>query len=154
MRSFIRTALLAFIALSLIYFGKDAFTGKSEAAPAASAVKTAAPHKVIAYYLHGAARCTGCLRIEAWSAEAIKSRFSDELEKGKLEWLVLNTDETENEHFVTDFNLYTKSLVVADIREGKQVRWKNLEKVWDHLGDQNAFTSYVQNEVAQYLRDN
>ena len=111
------------------------------------------PHKVIAYYFHGDVRCSSCRRIEEWSANAIKANFAKELESGELEWKVVNVDETQNEHFNTDYQLYTKSLVIVDFRDGKQTKWKNLDGVWQRLSDQEAFSKYVDAEVAGYLKE-
>jgi hypothetical protein len=33
------------------------------------------------------------------------------------------------------------------------VRWKRLDKVWDLIGDQQAFEKYVRDEVRAYLGD-
>ena len=43
-------------------------------------------------------------------------------------------------------------MVVADIKEGKQVRWKNLEKVWEFVGNKQDFFRYIQDEVNLYLQ--
>ena len=42
--------------------------------------------------------------------------------------------------------------MVVDIKEGKQARWKNLEKVWELLGNKQAFFRYIQDEVKLYLQ--
>lgn len=110
-------------------------------------------HKVIAYYFHGDTRCAGCRRIETWSAEAIRSSFQKELESGGLEWKVINVDEAGNEHFNDDYQLYTKSLIIVDFRDGKQSKWKNLKGVWNYLSDQSEFSKYVSYEVGEYLKE-
>ena len=63
----------------------------------------------------------------------------------------MNTDEEENKHFMDDFQLYTKSLVVVEMKNGEQIRWKNCTKVWELLMDKKAFQDYVQNEVRGFL---
>jgi hypothetical protein len=45
----------------------------------------------------------------------------------------------------------TKSLVLVKFENGKQVSWKNLPAVWQHVGNQDAFFDYVKKEVAAYL---
>jgi hypothetical protein len=37
------------------------------------------------------------------------------------------------------------------VRDGKQVEWRNLEKVWDLVGDKADFVKYVQTNVKDYL---
>ena len=45
----------------------------------------------------------------------------------------------------------TRSIVVSDIRRGRQRAWKNLDRVWELLDDKPAFERYVQDEVAAYV---
>ncbi len=106
--------------------------------------------KVIAYYFHSTRRCASCKKIEAYSREAIETGFAEALKTGELEWLVLNTDKPENKHFLEDYQLYTKSLVLSKIEDGEETEWKNLEKVWRLLGDKNSFIEYVQTEVQSF----
>lgn len=108
-------------------------------------------HKVVAYYFHGNRRCGSCKRLEAYSREAIDSGFAEELKAGKLEWLVINTDKPENKHFIKDYQLYTKSLVISDTENGKQTRWKNLDKIWRLLHNKEDFIQYVQRETRAFL---
>ncbi len=109
--------------------------------------------KNIAYYFHGTARCYTCKKIEAYSEEAIKSGFPTELKDGKLEWLVVNVEEKPNQHFIQDYQLYTKSLVLAQYRNGSQVKWKNLDKIWENVRDKDVFVKYVRDEVALFIKD-
>lgn len=106
---------------------------------------------IIAYYFHTTQRCANCYKIETYTGEAIETEFAAELQSGRLIWRMVNTDETANEHFLTDYKLYTKSVVLVDMRDGKQVRWKNLEKVWTHLRDKEKFQKYVRDEVRAWL---
>ena len=108
-------------------------------------------HKVVAYYFHGHRRCGSCKRLEAYSQEAIDSGFAEELKAGKLEWLVINTDKPENKHFIKDYQLYTKSLVISDTENGKETRWKNLDKIWQLLRNKEGFFQYVQTETRAFL---
>jgi len=113
----------------------------------------AAP-KVIAYYFHGDFRCSNCYKIEKYSKEAIDKYFAKELESGELEYKIVNLDEKGNGHFAKDYKLYTKSLVISKITGGREVEYKNLEKVWNHLGDKEAFYNYVKEEITKYLEGN
>jgi hypothetical protein len=114
---------------------------------------TALPHRVIAYYFHTTMRCASCMKIEAYTTEAIQTAFPDELKNGRLVLKVVNVEETGNEHFVKDYQLYTKSVVLVDERAGKQMAWKNLAKVWQLLNDKEGFLRYVQDETRAHLSD-
>lgn len=125
-------------------------TGVSEVASAADSTATPA-RQIVAYYFHTTFRCPSCKKIEAYSGEAINDGFPSELADSRLQWLPVNTDEKENEHFVKDFKLYTKSLVLVEMRDGAVVRWQNLPKVWELIGDKPAFLKYVRDEVNAFL---
>lgn len=109
--------------------------------------------KILAYYFHGTQRCPTCLKLEAYSTEAIEKEFGKALRDGRLEWRVVNVDEPLNKHFVNDYQLYTKSLVIVKMEDGKQLEWKNLEKIWELVGDKDNFIKYVQEQVSAYLGD-
>jgi hypothetical protein len=106
---------------------------------------------VIAYYFHGTQRCATCRKLEAYSLESIQAGFPGQLRDGTLEWRVVNIDEPGNKHFVEDYKLYTRSLVIVKLQEGKQTEWKNLEKIWDLVDDKQGFATYVQQEIKTYL---
>ena len=109
------------------------------------------PRRVIAYYFHTTYRCASCRAIEAYSREAIESAFAEQLKDGRLVWKVVNVEVKGNEHFVKDYGLYTKSLILVNEARGKPTQWKNLEKVWQLLQDKQKFLRYVQDETRAYL---
>jgi hypothetical protein len=111
------------------------------------------PHRVIAYYFHTTYRCVSCRAIEAYSHEAIESAFADQIKDGRILWKVVNVEVKGNEHFVKDYGLYTKSLVLVNEVRGKPAAWKNLEKVWQLLQDKPKFLRYVQDETRSFLTE-
>ncbi|MBU1912919.1 MAG: hypothetical protein KKB22_05240 [Candidatus Omnitrophica bacterium] len=109
---------------------------------------------VRAYYFHGDFRCLNCHKIEQYSKEAVDRYFAREIASGELEYKVINIDKKGNGHFAEDYKLYTKSLVISKIKDGREVEYKNLEKVWNYLGDKEAFYNYVKEEVTKFLEEN
>jgi len=118
---------------------------------AATADTTVVQRRVVATYFHTTARCASCRKIEAYTHAAITAAFPREIDSGRLVWRLVNLDPEENRHFVKDYQLYTKSVIVAVEENGKQVRWKNLEKIWTLLGDEKKFQAYVQDEIRRDL---
>ncbi len=108
--------------------------------------------KVIAYYFHGKFRCVSCVKIETLSRQAIMEGFPDDLKSGRLEFREVNVDDPQNRHFIDDYQLTNKSLVVVELKEGQQVRWKNLVKVWTLLDSEKEFLSYVRDGVSAFLK--
>ena len=74
-----------------------------------------------------------------------------ELDDGRLVFQAVNIEEEPNEHFIDDYKLFTKSVVLVDERSGEQAAWKNLPRVWELLGDKEAFIRYIQGETREYL---
>jgi hypothetical protein len=109
------------------------------------------PNRVVAYYFHVTARCTTCRMIQAYTEESLATGFRDVLATGDLEWRPVNIQRAENRHFVQDYQLYARSVVIARFRDGQQVEWKNLEDVWDLLESKPAFVNYVQRQLRGYL---
>lgn len=110
-----------------------------------------AAEKVIAYYFHGNARCPTCRKLEQYSREAIESNFKDELASGKLEFRAVNVDEAGNGHYVKKYDLYTKSLVLSKVDEGREVGSKNLDKIWELVRYKQKFFDYVTKEIRHFL---
>ena len=108
-------------------------------------------HKVIAYYFHTNTRCSTCIKIEQFSKEAIVKGFPDELKNGTLEMRIINYESPENRHFMQDYKLVSKSLILVNLVNGKQTKWTNLKLVWQLTGYKDAFLNYVRKEVRSYL---
>ena len=115
--------------------------------------KKVSRRKVVVYYFHGNMRCMTCRSIEAYTKEAIDTGFSEVLKDDRLEWQVINVEESGNEHFTQDFQLVTRSVVIAEFVDGKRTRWKNLQRVWELVRNKGAFLKYVQDETRAYLED-
>ena len=109
--------------------------------------------KLIAYYFHGSFRCPTCRKLEQYAKEAIEANFKDALACGKLEFKAVNVEDKGNEHFVNDYQLYTKSLVLSFVKDGKEIKSKNLTKIWEYVGDRQRFFEYVRSEVQDFLTD-
>jgi hypothetical protein len=120
--------------------------------PPAKAGENVQGAHVVAYYFHGTFRCPTCQKLERYSREAIESNFNEALASGKLAFTVVNVEINGNEHYMSDYQLYTKSLVLSLTKNGKEVAFKNLDKIWEYVGGKQRFEDYVRNEVAAFLK--
>jgi len=107
--------------------------------------------KVVVYYFHGDFRCSNCINFEKYTKEAVETNFKEQLNSGKLEYKVINTEEKGHEHFVDDYKLYTKSIVVSLVKDGKEIKYKNLEKIWDYVRNKDQYIKYVTDEINAFL---
>jgi hypothetical protein len=122
------------------------------ASPAAGKPAAVAARKVVVTYFHGNVRCATCRRIEAWTEQAVLGSFLKDIQAKRVEWRVINVDETPNQHYLKDYRLYTKSVIVSDVVKGKEARWKNLDRIWNLVDDEAKFKEYIRAEVAAYLK--
>ncbi|MFH1847181.1 MAG: nitrophenyl compound nitroreductase subunit ArsF family protein [Candidatus Omnitrophota bacterium] len=109
--------------------------------------------KVIVYYFHGIYRCMTCNAMEAYSKEAVETNFKDELNSGTLEFESINVEDKANEHFVEDYGLYTKSLILSRVVAGEEVESKNLDKIWEYSRNKNRFITYITEELNEFLEE-
>lgn len=130
--------------------------GDSQAANTAKAAQQTVParnEQVIAYYFHGNFRCPTCKKLESYAREAIEQNFGPEISSGKVVFKEVNVDKKENQHFVGDYQLYTKSLVLSLVRNGKEVKNKNLSEIWQLVGNKNKFIGYVKGELEAFVKE-
>jgi hypothetical protein len=132
---------------------REAATKQKEEAPSPLTEVKSQNSKVIAYYFHGNFRCSTCRTIEKYSGEAIEKYFPKELSTGKLEFRPLNVEEPENKHFIQDYQLVTRSLVLSLVSDGKETKSKNLADVWKLVRDKGKFFQYVKDEVGKFLKE-
>jgi len=132
---------------------KEAATKRKGKAPSPLTEVKTQNSRVIAYYCHGTFRCSTCRTIEKYSHDAIYQYFPKELSTGKLEFKAVNVEEEENRHYIKDYQLFSKSLIIVLYKDDKQVKWKNLKEVWIHVGDKDKFFRYVKDEVEGFLKE-
>lgn len=106
---------------------------------------------VIVYYFHRTVRCPSCLLLEELTRDAVEIGFARELDNGKVTMKAINVDEKDNEHFVDDYNLSVQSVVLSQVEHGKEKRWKDLDRAWTLLEDQEQLWEYLQKEIRSFL---
>ncbi|MHC4874535.1 MAG: nitrophenyl compound nitroreductase subunit ArsF family protein [Planctomycetota bacterium] len=161
----ITACLLAFVVTSLVLIvrkdlkpvkpAKKTPEVKSESTPAVTKAeekveKKSAP-QFIAYYFYGNRRCDTCRAIESNTSEALNSHFSNQLKSGLLQFKTINVEKPEHEHFITDYKLTTRSVVLSLLENDKETKFKNLTEVWSFAGDRVTFIEYVKTELNEFM---
>jgi hypothetical protein len=142
-------SLLMFVAATCVVLIVKAIpnSGKSNDTPT-----LAMQDGVKVYYLHGKARCPTCRTIEEYAKEAVETGFADEMKNKKVVWQVIDYDSPGNEHYTKDYNIVAPNVVLVKFKEGKQVAWKGLPEVWEHVGDKAVFVKFVQSSLREFLQ--
>lgn len=102
-----------------------------------------AADKVNVYYFYGKPRCTTCMKIEKYTQNAVS-----EMKDKNVIYQGVDMDKTENSVQVKKYNLYTKSVIISKNKNGKE-HWKNLDKIWLKVGNEQDFKNYIKSEITQ-----
>ncbi len=103
-----------------------------------------AADKVNVYYFYGKPRCTTCVKIEKYTQSAVGS-----MKDKNIVYKSVDMEKPENGSQVKKYNLYTKSVIVSKTKNGKE-QWKNLDKIWVKLGNEQEFKKYVTSEIKKF----
>jgi hypothetical protein len=113
------------------------------------------PHtsKLVVYYFHGDMRCSTCRKFESYTKQALDTYFAKELASGQILWQVVNVDKKGNSHYVDDYKLITRSVVLSQVTEGKETRWQNLDQIWKKVRDKNDFMLYIKDSIDKFREE-
>lgn len=150
-KNIISIILLLFVAASVVTaIAKE--TGRGQAPAEGEVVHQAVEGThFVATYFRTNVRCKSCINIENYTKTTIEEVYKDIIKDGLLEFRMVNTDEPEHKHYIKEYSLYTKHVVLAEFVDGKQIRWKNLDRVWELLSDEEVFRNYIEVEVSNFL---
>ena len=126
-------------------------TGKASGSSVAASTPSREGRKLIVYYFHSTMRCPTCHKLENYAKSEIEASFPDAIKTGRLEWKIINVEEAGNEHFIDDYKLYTKSVIISTMRDGRELSWKNLDKIWQLVNDEGKYRRYIRDEVRACL---
>lgn len=109
--------------------------------------------KTIVYYFWKKPRCVSCVNLENYTKEAVEENFSKNVNEGKIEYKIVDFSLNENKHFGKKYGLYTKTVILSKVENGKEVKSKNLAQIWMKLRDKSAFKNYIKGEVESFIKD-
>lgn len=146
-RTIIAALLLLFIASAIVVqavkSGRKPAAAETTPPPAVTEAAKPAATTLVAYYLHGNKRCSSCMKMEAFTKAVLDERFAADLASGAVAFRSVNIDEPANAHYVDDFQITTKTVILAEEREGKVQRYTDLKRVWDLVGEEAEFKDYI-----------
>ena len=108
---------------------------------------------VVVYYFHGYKRCVTCKSMESLAALAIDEGFAAAQKEGGIVFRAVNIETDETRHFVDDFQLVNKCVVMVSRRDGKDQSWRRLDEVWAKIGDESAYKAYIAENLAACLKE-
>ena len=151
-------ALLLIFALGSIVYTLSIPRDSLEASPTRPsknttiAVEGVAPDYAV-YFFYNDIYCTTCEKLENYALQAIQVHYADELKLGLLQWRTLDMTAPENKHYVVDFGLYSKSIVLLAFNDGELTRFKNLEDIWDRIDNQEDYAQYIRTSLETFMHE-
>ena len=155
-KSILALILLVFIIVSIAYMvGKERHNTPPSIVVDNNAVKEDINTKsqLIVYYLHGGRRCPTCYKLETYAKESLQTYFAAELDSNEIVWKVVNIDEPQNEHYIKDYKLVTKSIILSAMVDDKEVEWKNLDQIWQKVRNKEGYLQYIRDGIKQFLEE-
>ncbi len=150
-RLIVTILLLVFVAASLVALFMKGTGGEPDLEMVTETAAAGSDTKVIAYYFHGNTRCKTCLTIEMYALEAIETGFPEALKEGNIEFLSVNLETAENEHFIDDFQLAARTIVLQRVVGGELKDYLDLHRVWELVGNKEAYIAYIQEETGKFM---
>ena len=66
---------------------------------------------------------------------------------------IVNIEEDATRHFVNDFQLTNRSVVMLTRQNGEDLQWRRLDKVWEKISDDDAYKGYISENLAACLQE-
>lgn len=119
--------------------------------PAIAHASSTPTEGVVVYQFHRRFRCDACVKLEAAINEGLKTHFPEELKAGRLVYRVMDLDAEGTKEYEKKYDFFYNTVIVVDIENGKETRFKNLEEVWGMVEEKEATIEFIRSHVAEYL---
>jgi hypothetical protein len=143
-----RLALLVLVVISLGTWSVRTFSS-AHAAGLGAVLPT---EGVVVVNFHPATRCNACREIGTEAQAVVETYFGEDLKHGRMTFSVINYEEPANKHFIQDYGLTTSTVVVVRRQAGRDVEWRRLDAVWDHLFEGPAMRAYLKTQIEELAK--
>ncbi len=145
-KKFAGNLLLFFVIFSIGFaVGREATRKQA----GSSGMRSASENQVVVYYLRSSFRCWQCNLIEQHSDTLIRNDFSEYLDEGQLDWVVV--DYLQNDELADRYNISGNTVIVARYVDGSEVAHNRLDKVMEKVFDRDVFMSYVGDAIEEMI---
>lgn len=103
-------------------------------------------------YFHATTRCEGCILLESYISESINLLFPNELKSGEFTFTSLDFLDEQNANFEKLYKIESQTLIISKIEDGKEVKWVELDKIWDYSNNFKKFKKYISVEMKKFLK--
>ncbi len=103
-------------------------------------------------YFHATMRCQGCMTIEDFTQKSLNAKFQNEMKNSKIILKSIDFQQTENEHFAEQYKFESQELILSKKVDGKEVKWKKLDKIWDFSSNYAKYEKYIKKEIDKFSK--
>ena len=154
---FILAMIIGSIAFLLFVAGCS--TKAQPTAPETAGGMSVAPGPVVAgdierieiLHFHGTNQCTSCIAVGALAEETVNTYFADEVASGKVRFVHINGELSENLDLVRQYGATGSSLWIGVYKkDGTFTKEQNIN-VWYKINDKPAYLAYLKSVIEQKL---
>jgi hypothetical protein len=102
-------------------------------------------------YFHRTQRCPTCRKMGSYAEEAVRTGFAPQIQDGSVAFYYVDFQDKQNEKLAKGYDVSGPALIVAKIKGKKVKQFKDLDDIWTHVTDKEAFLKYVRENVSAYL---
>ncbi|OFZ22573.1 MAG: hypothetical protein A2202_01885 [Bdellovibrionales bacterium RIFOXYA1_FULL_36_14] len=102
-------------------------------------------------YFHGTNRCHTCNLMEGYIRDVLKDSFDKEIKDGLLSFESVNVDEASNQHYIQNYQLQSISFFLSLKKDGKEIKFQNVDQIWQLARNESQFKSYIKSEIKRFL---
>lgn len=146
-------SILAIVSVAILLWNSGPIVAEEVEREHPGAESSSVHPQYVAYYFHGNMRCPTCKKLEQYSQEGINSTQILERTGLNIPLKIVNVQIPENSHFIQDFELYSQSLVITEVKDDRISRWKNLDQIWMLVRDRDKYLQYVIDEICTFVKE-
>ncbi len=124
--------------------------GNGSQASASSDLAEVKADRIEVVDFHGTRRCPSCQMVEQYARETIEEFFIEEMAAGKITFLSVNGELSENRETVIQYQARGSSLFINAITDGQDNITEDTT-VWRLVGDEQKFKTYFKDKLDNLL---
>jgi hypothetical protein len=81
----------------------------------------------------------------------LEDSFAGEMKSGELVFRVIDLDQKGSERYEKKYDFFYNTVIIVDREDGKDLRHKNLEILWQMLDNEKAVADLIKDVIGDYL---
>ena len=121
--------------------------------PAELRADSKATERVVIYQFHRRFRCEACYSLENAIKETLDTHFSTQLANDKLVYKVIDLDAVDGKKYEKRYDFFYNTVIIAMMNGDEDLKFKNIEEVWQITEDKGKLIEFVRTELEEYLKE-